>query len=241
MRSHVFLPLSDFMVFPYEISCFWVVMRFRYEFVVFCSIIVWWDETKFCRCEISIWDFMLFVAYFVVIWNASKSVNIFALVARGFGREFSMVARRCCKGMHESEFGRRWVVEYILRRGAVLFVRYEISWWDFILFWPLWVPVWDFMIFAAQLLYEISWWDFKLLGPLRALRMRFHACLARMWCLDEISCFLATGFSFWWCDVRMVERWILKDADDWVYKMVYWTLRGFVCASWVVRWRGKWM
>jgi hypothetical protein len=23
-----------------------------------------------------------------------------------------------------------------------------------------------------------------------------------------------------------------------VYTMVYWTLRGFVCTSWVVRWRG---
>jgi hypothetical protein len=23
-----------------------------------------------------------------------------------------------------------------------------------------------------------------------------------------------------------------------VYTMVYWSLRGFVCASWVVRWRG---
>ena len=31
---------------------------------------------------------------------------------------------------------------------------------------------------------------------------------------------------------------MLKDAGDRVYTMVYWTLRGFVCASWVVRWRG---
>jgi hypothetical protein len=34
------------------------------------------------------------------------------------------------------------------------------------------------------------------LGPLRALRMRFHACLAVMRYLDEISCFLAAKFSF---------------------------------------------
>jgi hypothetical protein len=32
-------------------------------------------------------------------------------------------------------------------------------------------------------------------GPLRALRMRFHACLALMRFLDEISCFLASEFS----------------------------------------------
>ncbi len=56
--------------------------------------------------------------------------------------------------------------------------------------------------------------------------------------LGEISCFLAAVFSFWWCDVRTEKRWMLKDAGDWVYTMVYWTLRGFVCASWVVRWRG---
>jgi hypothetical protein len=74
------------------------------------------------------------------------------------------------------------------------------------------------------------------LGPLRALRMRFHnACLAVMRFLDEITC-----FSFWWCDVRTVERWMLRNAGDWVYMMVYWRLRGFVCVSWVVRWRGKW-
>ncbi len=65
-------------------------------------------------------------------------------------------------------------------------------------------------------------------GPLRALRMFFLA-LVRF--LDEISCFLAAEFSFWWCDVR----WVLKDAGYWVYTMVYWTLRSFVCASWVVR------
>ena len=31
---------------------------------------------------------------------------------------------------------------------------------------------------------------------------------------------------------------MLKDARDGVYTMVYWTLRGFVCASWVVRMAG---
>ena len=36
----------------------------------------------------------------------------------------------------------------------------------------------------------------RLFGPLRALRMRFHACLAVMRYLDEISCFLAAECSF---------------------------------------------
>ncbi len=48
---------------------------------------------------------------------------------------------------------------------------------------------------------------------------------------------------FWRSDVRTMERWMLKDAGDRLlreidcFTMVYWTLRGFVCASWVVRWR----
>jgi hypothetical protein len=48
--------------------------------------------------------------------------------------------------------------------------------------------------------------------------------------LAEISCFLAAESSISWCDVRTtVERWMLKDAGDGVYTMVYETLRGFVC------------
>jgi hypothetical protein len=52
-------------------------------------------------------------------------------------------------------------------------------------------------------------------GPLRALRMRYHnACLPVMRYLDEIACFLAAEYSFLWCDVRTVERWMLRDAGD---------------------------
>ena len=52
-------------------------------------------------------------------------------------------------------------------------------------------------------------------GPLRALRMRYHnACLPVMRYLDEIACFLAAEYSFLWCDVRTVERWMLSDAGD---------------------------
>jgi hypothetical protein len=43
-------------------------------------------------------------------------------------------------------------------------------------------------------------------GPIRSLHMRFHACLAVMRLLDEITCFLA--------DIRKVERCVLKDAED---------------------------
>jgi hypothetical protein len=43
---------------------------------------------------------------------------------------------------------------------------------------------------------------------------------------------------FRWCDARTVESWMLRDTGDKVYTMVYWTLRGFVRASWMVRWRG---
>jgi hypothetical protein len=34
------------------------------------------------------------------------------------------------------------------------------------------------------------------LGSLRALRMRFHACLTVVRCLDEMTCFLAAECSF---------------------------------------------
>jgi surface protein len=66
-----------------------------------------------------------------------------------------------------------------------------------------------------------------LFWSLRALRLRF---------LDEISWFSSvTRFFYGWCDVRTVERWMLKETADWVYTMVYWTLRCFVCASWMCK------
>ncbi len=74
---------------------------------------------------------------------------------------------------------------------------------------------------------------------LRAVRVRVRVCLVVVRCLDEMPCFLAAEFCCWWCDVRTMERCVLKEAGDWVYTMVYWTLRGFECASLVVRWRGN--
>jgi hypothetical protein len=48
------------------------------------------------------------------------------------------------------------------------------------------IPIKNIILFAAQ--FSCFW------GPLRALRMRFHACLALMRILDEISCFLGAEF-----------------------------------------------
>jgi hypothetical protein len=50
--------------------------------------------------------------------------------------------------------------------------------------------------------------------------MRLDTFLVVTRSLDVISCFLTAEISFWWCDVRAVERWMLKDAGDWVYTLV---------------------
>jgi hypothetical protein len=112
--------------------------------------------------------------------------------------------------------------------------------WDFLMrfhaFWPLWDVLVRFYalcctFFIRDILmrfhalsgrYELCVWDLVLVWPLCDFLMRFRAFGCRVF--------------FWWCDVRTVERWMMKDAGDWVYTTVYWTLRGFVCASWVVRW-----
>jgi hypothetical protein len=54
----------------------------------------------------------------------------------------------------------------------------------------------------------------KLCWAIMSLRMRFHACLTVVRCLDEMTRFLAAEILFRWCDVRTVERWMLKDAGD---------------------------
>ncbi len=61
-----------------------------------------------------------------------------ALVVGGSVGGFSLVARRWRKGMHESAFGRRGVWN-MLRRASCFCGQCEISWWDFMHFWPLWV------------------------------------------------------------------------------------------------------
>jgi hypothetical protein len=40
-------------------------------------------------------------------------------------------------------------------------------------------------------------------------------------------------FPFRWCDVRTVERWMLKDVEG-CRRFGLWTLCGFVCSSFVV-------
>ncbi len=115
---------SEFLWFPYEFEC-------GDDFMIF------------CHYEISLWDFKLFVAHLFLIhvsqkspaWNASKSIRTFdialldvtwahALVVRGFGRGFRLVARRWFKGMHDSEFGRKGLMEYVEKGRHA--------------FWPLW-------------------------------------------------------------------------------------------------------
>jgi hypothetical protein len=58
------------------------------------------------------------------------------------------------------------------------------------------LPFWDVLLKFVAFCCILFWRDFL---------MRFHAFLAVMRFLDEISCFLAAEFSFWWCDVRTVE------------------------------------
>ncbi len=146
-------------IFIYEISCFWVVMRFPYEFV---CVLLHAFPMRFPH-EIS--------CFFEPLWDVL--VRLYAFCCTIFVRD-------------------------ILMRVHAFLGRYELCVWDFVLF-----------------------------------------CLAVVRRLDEMSWFSAAEFSCWWCDVRTVESWMLKDAEDWVYTMVYWTLRGFVCASWVVRLVGK--
>jgi hypothetical protein len=57
VRFHAFGSLCDFLL----------------NFVAFFRIFVWWDFTFIRRYEISLWDFMLFVAYFVLIYVSPKS------------------------------------------------------------------------------------------------------------------------------------------------------------------------
>ncbi len=129
-------------------------------------------------------------------------------------------------------------MSYFDQGSSAFFSWWDILWWDCSFFLAVMrypCELWCFAQFSC----ETSGWNVMLLGgPLRALRVRVRACLATVRCLDEMACFLAAEFSCWWCDVRTVERCMMKDAGDWVYTMVYWTLRGF---EWVFRRQEKLM
>ena len=68
---------------------------------------------------------------------------------------------------------------------------------------------------SQQILYFLVLFYAFLVHNFRALRMGFDAVLAVMRCIDDMSFYMAAEFMFWWCGVRTVERWMLKDAGDW--------------------------
>ncbi len=121
MRLHAFGSLCDFVMTLFSVlldSC--LMMRV---------------DGFFCRYEISCWDFLLFVAHCILICvspkspslNASKSLREWMLrttswdetwTRSGFSSWFSLVARWGCKGMGESEFGRRGGVMEYAEKGS---------------------------------------------------------------------------------------------------------------------------
>jgi hypothetical protein len=170
---------------------------------------------------------------------------------------FRLVARKGCKGGW-------WDM---LRRGVVRFGRKRFP-DEMSCFLALYeISSWDRMVFCCRVFLRDLLKRFLAFLPLRDVLLKFVAfcCILHLmrysdelfWAItnflyeisflfcrrfiDGITCFLAAEFSFWWCAVRTVERWMLKDAGERVYTMIYWTWRGFVCLSWMVRWLGKWM
>ena len=125
-----------------------------------------------------------------------------------------------------------------------------VFWWDILMrrhsFCPLRVVV-------------IRWYAFCCTLFARDIVMRCHGFWGRkelfvwdftsfflsvMLYLDEMTCFLAAEYSFWWCDVR-TDGGEVEDVEGCERLSVTRWFIGrcavFVCASWVVRWREKWM
>jgi hypothetical protein len=135
--------------------------------------------------------------------------------------------------------------------------RYEMSSWEFMLVWPWW----DFLV-----RFDASWWGLMLLwvvtsfayeiwcvfGPYGISCFFGRSELLCVWgfmlfwlfwdALMRFPAFLVAECFFWWCAVRVggwaVERWMLKDAGEWVYTMINWTLRVVLYVEDVVRCRG---
>jgi hypothetical protein len=189
------------MRFPYDLFCVLLyncVMRFLF----FCPL----------------WDFMLFVAYFVLIcvshksppWNAVKSVCIYfwerlagrdvtwthAPVVQGFGHEFRLVpARRGCKRMHESEFGSGGADHGICWEGAscvlaVMTCPVEVS----CVFGHCEISLWDDLLFAAEFSYEICFRDFWL----------SCRCELSTWNLSRFAAYFSDEMPWW--DLILVGR-----------------------------------
>ena len=85
-------------------------------------------------------------------------------------------------------------------RGVMFFCRNEISWWDFMFFWPSWDFFRDHMLFAAEFSFDICLRDFLLCyrcGEMSAVvrcpheicHILLHTFLMRY--PDEMSCFWA--------------------------------------------------
>ncbi len=92
---------------------------------------------------------------------------------------------------------------------SVLFGRYEVLVRFYALCCIIFVRdiVIRFLAFLDR--YELCVWDFMLVWSLRDVMMRFYASWLPI-------------FLFWWCDVRTVERHMLKDAGGRVYKLGGW-------------------
>jgi hypothetical protein len=179
--------------------------------------------------EISLWEFMFLLHNFLVRFPYETSCFLslmrfphkisyyFAVVTFSFEISCFLAVMRCYCEMCR--------------------VLLHTFWWDILMrfyaFWPLWdvlCRLYDVCctIFAAQFLYEISWCEFMLFWVVTSFAYLISCLFGRC----EMSWWDFKLFS--WCDRRTVERWILKDAGEWEHTMVYWTLRGFICASWVV-------
>jgi hypothetical protein len=117
-----------------------------------------------------------------------------------------------------------FVSNLLMRFRAFLLMRFRA-------FWPLW----------GVLLRVYSFWCtirfFMLCG-----RYEISCFFAVMRFPYEISCFWLPNFSFWWCDVRTVERWVFKDVGDCMYigrcvvlsVQVGWFVGGGWMGTWVV-------
>ncbi len=91
--------------------------------------------------------------------------------------------------------------------------------------------VWALMLFCFTIFVrDISGWDVMFFFGGGGVTTSF-AC--ESWCLFG-RCSMS-----WWNDtlfgcrvfLLMVERYVLKEAGDWVYTMVYWTLCGVLCVQ----------
>ena len=118
-------------------------------------------------------------------------------------------------------------------------------------------PLWDVLVKLVALCCILSWWDLVLFGRsevslwacllccctifVRDIVMRCHVFGDRYeLCVWYFHALLASELCFWWCDVRTVERWMLKDAGDGVYTRWFLGRCVVLCVQVGrgVRWRG---